>query len=43
MQDFTYQVTIKAESQNQAELVIAERLDHYDDYGFSYEIDYMEL
>lgn len=40
MSDFTYTVTVTAETIEQAEQVMAERLSHDEDYGFTYFIEY---
>lgn len=38
MKSFTSTVTIRCESQGQAEVVLAERLAHDENYGFDYTI-----
>ncbi len=40
MTEFMYTVRVDASSEAEADQVMAERLDHDEDYGFSYAIDY---
>jgi hypothetical protein len=40
--NFTFVVTISTSSQEQAERVMAERIDHDEDYGFEYTIAYVQ-
>lgn len=38
---FTYFVTVVTETQEQADTIIAERLENDEDYGFEYTVDYV--
>lgn len=40
MPDFTYLVTVTAQTQEQADTVMQERILFDEDYGFDYRIDY---
>lgn len=40
MQDYDYVVRVTAQSRNHAEQVMAERINHDEDYGFPYTIGY---
>lgn len=40
---YDYTVTVYAESQDNADQVMAERLDYDEEYGFKYEVDYYAL
>jgi hypothetical protein len=39
MSKFTYTVEVHAENKEQADQVIRERIDHYEDYGFDYRVE----
>lgn len=40
MHEFTYLVTVRTDTQAHADQVIAERLGHDEDYGFTYTVDH---
>lgn len=42
MQKYRYVVAVEAETQDQADQVIAERVYYYEDYGFYYRINVEE-
>lgn len=42
MADFHYAVTVTAETKEQADMVMTERLNHEESYGFDYSIEWGE-